>query len=242
MNNIINHAKEDEEDLFLRCHLDFMKMGYILMHCKTFPIGDIKDREIRGVVKPAPNGLGEFVTEQNEPLLVRQTFSELFIMAGISFFERYCKEWFAWGLKYSPTRLNVFGNKNINILEIINSEDIKQTLINKIIDDINFQDIEICNKKFKEVYGFKIFNNIKDIHKFKKYLNHRHIISHNCGYVDITYTKKLGISEKSVGNPVFIKDEQLEDLLNLLSENMYRVYENISAIIYNKLENDIKKD
>ncbi len=111
-----------------------------------------------------------------------------------------------------------------------------------MIDYINFQDIEICNKKFKEVYGFKIFNNIKDIHKFKKYLNHRHIISHNCGYVDITYTNKLGISEKSVGTPVFIKDEQLEDLFNLLLENMYRVRENISTIVYNELENDIKKD
>lgn len=33
MNNIINHAKEDGDDLFLRLHLEFKKMHYILMHC-----------------------------------------------------------------------------------------------------------------------------------------------------------------------------------------------------------------
>ena len=242
MNNIINHAKEDEEDLFLRLHLDVKKMHYILMQCRTFPLEDIKDKEIIGVVISAPNDLAEFVIEKNEPLFIQQTFSELFIMAGISFFERYCKEWFAWGLKYSPTRLNFFGNKSIDILEITNSNDVKQTIINKIVDDINFQDIEICNKKFNDVYGFKMFSNIKDIHKFKKILNHRHIISHNCGCIDTIYTKKMGMSDKFVGSPILIKDEQLEEFLNLLMECIYRLYENIPPKIYNDLENDIKKD
>ena len=212
------------------------------MHCRTFPLEDIEDNEIVGVVIPAPNDLGEFVIEKNEPLLIRQTFSELIIMAGISFFEKSCKEWFAWGLKYSPTRLNIFGNKSIDISEILDSKDVKQTIINKIVDDINFQDIEICNKKFNDVYGFKMFSNIKDIHKFKKILNHRHIISHNCGCIDTIYTKKMGMSGKSVGSLILIKVEQLEEFLNLLMECLYRLYENIPPKIYNDLENDIKKD
>lgn len=240
MNSIINHAKEDEDDLFLRLHMDFKKLEYIRMHCRTFPVGDIIDREIIGVVIPAPNDLGELVIEKNEPLFERQTFSELLIMAGISFFERYCKEWFAWGLKYSPTRRNIFGNKSIDISEIINSKDVEETIINKIVDGINFQDMEICNKKFDVAYGFKVFDDKKDIHKFKKYLNHRHIISHNCGYIDIVYTKKLGTSDKTVGSPILRTDVQLEDFSNLLLKYMYRIHENISTTIYNEIKDDLK--
>lgn len=242
MIKIINHAKKEEQDLFLRCHMDLMKIGYVLMHCQTFPLGDVKSIKIRGSVIPAPNEMGTFIIEKNEPLLVRQTFSELFIMAGISVFERYCKEWFAWGLKYSPTRLNSYSNESVKFYEILKSKDVKQALINIIIKDIKFQDIEECNKEFKKVFGFKIFNNIKDTHKFKKYLNHRHIISHNCGYIDIKYLQKEGKSDKLIGNSIAIKDEQLEEFFQLILDIMYAIHENITAIIYKELEKDIKPE
>ena len=179
-------------------------MLVILEHCKSISEevrksikGNPLDNKVMAYVdKTSEDSLGLFVNEDDASLLKEQTFNELLIVAGISTFEKCCKDFFAWGLKYSPLRLNIFGDKSVLVSDIIRSKDPKQTIIEKIVDDINFQDAEICNNSFKKVFGVKVFKNREERYKFEKYLNHRHIISHNCGYIDIAYLKKMGVTKE----------------------------------------------
>lgn len=237
---ILEDAKKDSRNIALSYHLDMIRLNTILEHCKSLSV-DITNNKIFGIVEASQDGSLELVVE-NMPLFEKQTFNELFIVTGISYFEKYCKDWFIWGLKYSPKRLNIFGNKQITFLEVTKSKDIKQTLINKIVDDINFQEALTCDNIFRKVFGFKIFDNREERYKFEKYLNHRHVISHNLGYIDDNFIERAGLDGKYAGGLLFIDDDELEDLKNLLFDVIAKIGRNIHSIICEELENDTKKE
>lgn len=241
-NNIIDDAKKDDKEIILLQLLNFIKLGIILEHCKSL-LGDVSNCQITALVEDTPDGSCDLVVDKNKlPLFKKQTFNELLIVAGISAFEKCCKDWFAWGLKYSPSRLNILGNKNITVLDIMKSKDVKQTIIEKIVGNINFQNSEICNNNFEKVFGVKVFENNEEKDKFEKYLNHRHIISHNCGYVDIAFTKKMGLTEEYVGIVAGLDDEKLENFLNLLYKITMKIAINVPLVIYRDLGKDVKKE
>lgn len=235
-NNIIKDAENDDKELILLQYLDYIKLMTIFNHCKSLSV-DNSDGKITARVVEAPDGSCNLVIDENKiSIFEKQTFNELFIVTGISLFEKCCKEWFTWGLRYSPTRLNFFSNKEIKISEIINSEDIKQTIIKKIIDKINFQNISTCKENFKNVFGVEIFENREESYKFEKYLNHRHIISHNCGYVDIAFIKKMGLIEEYIGTYVGLDEEDLENFGNLLHKITMELSYNLTSVVYGDLE------
>lgn len=157
-----------------------------------------------------------------EPSFKKQTFSELLIVSGISLFEKCCRDWFMLGLKYTPHRMKPF-NKKINLIEIIESNDPKDTIIQKIIEEINFQNVRISSEKFKEVFGINIFENREEKYALEKYINHRHIISHNCGYIDFSYIKKTGRTEEHLDSIPFLTDNDLEDFTNLIYDIITRI-------------------
>lgn len=246
-NKILKEAKDDEADLVISYFMNKAKLFFILEHFKDIP-ADLtqSNNRIRGIVKAAKEGnidVGVLeIDKKSRRYFEKQTFSDLFIMTGISCFEKYCKDWFVWGLKYSPNRLNFFGKKQILVLELIKSKDIKETLINKIVDDINFQNTEICNNMFKEVFNFEIFDPRDERYKFEKYLNHRHIISHNLGFIDNTYIKKMKQDKLRYGNLLVLKEDELLDFEDRLDNIIDRIKTNMTKIIYLEIEKNIKND
>lgn len=239
---VIDGAKNDAKNIIMLQHLNYIKLGAILKHCQSLP-GDVVNCKVGAYVEGNPDGSCDIVLDENKiPLFEKQTFNELLVVSGVSVFEKCCKDWFAWGLKYSPVRLNSVGDRNITISEIIKSKDPKQTIMEKIINDINFQNAVICNSTFKKIFGVQVFESKEERYKFEKYLNHRHIVSHNCGYIDIHFTNKLGLTEEYVGTVAGLDDGELEDFLNLLYKITMGIAINVPLVIYRDLEKNTKKE
>lgn len=218
--NLINTAKEEAKYLTLLQYLNFTKLKVILDHCLSVQ-GEIKSGQ--AFLEENTDGSYDLVLSKDmEPSFKKQTFSELLIVSGISLFEKCCRDWFKWGLKYNPKRIKPF-NKKIDLIEIIESNNPKDAIIQKIIDEINFQNVQISNEKFKKVFGITIFENREERYALEKYINHRHIISHNCGYIDFSYIKKTGRTEEHLDKIPSLTDNDLENFTNLIYDIITRI-------------------
>jgi len=162
---------------------------------------------------------------------------ELIIVAGVSLFEMTCKDWFAWGLKYNSEKIKLFSNKSLTILELLESENPIDTAFEKIVDDIKFIDLEECNKKFKDAFEIEIFSNRQHRYDFQKFIEHRHIISHNCGIADSNFIEKTGRNKTDVGTTPFLRKEDLQYFLSLL----YEIRERMVTLMITKITDEIKK-
>lgn len=237
--SVLEDAIKDSQEITLSFYVALLGLDSILEHCKSLSehVNLETDSKIVGVVSDKVNldGSVELVVE-NLPLFQKKIFNDIFIVNGVSIFEKYCKDLFILGLKYSSNRVKIFGNLQINVLDITNSNDIKQTLINKIVDDINFQNTINCEENFVKAFDFKIFDNRDQRYKFEKYLNHRHLISHNLGVVDHSYIKKMGLKKEFTGKTILIADDKLEEFRNLLEDIILKIDLNIFQIIHKELE------
>ncbi|CAG0979356.1 MAG: hypothetical protein OIN86_16805 [Candidatus Methanoperedens sp.] len=262
-NKILKEAYEDIKSIVLSYYMNKVKLFFILKRFKDIQVDltnmskatisadfvNEKDNiDLRRAWKIDKND--DIFTlkfdEKTGNYFEKQTFSDLYIMTGISCFEKYCKDWFILGLKYCPNRLNFFSKKQISVYELIKSKDIKENLINKIVDDINFQNTEICSNKFKDVFGFEIFETIDEKYKFEKYVNHRHIISHNLGYIDKSYIEKtklddllsgqLILDDLLSGQLIFLREDELQDFEGRLDNIIERIATNIGEIIHLELK------
>lgn len=108
------------------------------------------------------------------------------------------------------------------------------------MDDINFQNTEICNNKFKEVFGFEIFDT-DERYKFEKYVKHRHTISHNLGHIDNKYLEETKGDYLQHGNLILRNEGDLQDFEDQLNNIIDRIKTNMTKIIYLDLEKNIKK-
>ncbi|EKF86789.1 hypothetical protein A994_00845 [Methanobacterium formicicum DSM 3637] len=238
MNNesLIKNAKEDAKELCLFQFLHLIKLGFIFNHCMAFKV-EMKESKynLKAYIEEDQEGVYELVIDEDSaPLFKKQTFNELYIISGVSIFEKCCKDWFKWGLKYNPKRIKFF-NKKIEIREIIESNDPNEIFIKKITDNINFQNVQISSEYFKNVFGLNIFESREEKYSMQKYIDHRHIISHNCGFADFNYVKKTGITEEHIGNVMALTDKDLEEFNNLIYNFITKIILNFPPIIYDKI-------
>jgi len=82
-NNIINHAKEDEEDLFLSVIWTLMNLD-IFLGTVNFS-SNIRKEKLEEVLNLL-NDMGEFVIEKNEPIISKTNIQRTFYRGRISFF------------------------------------------------------------------------------------------------------------------------------------------------------------
>lgn len=160
-----------------------------------------------------------YFSEEDKQFIKKQSLNQLIVVAGISLIEKACKDWFKWGLINSSIRIYRYANKgikeyDIKILDLIESENTKKTIIDKITSKINFLDVESCNNEFSKVYGFKIYDNQDTKYYFKKFINMRHAISHNSGVMDKEYVTKCGLPNEAIGNLIAIKEDGMEKFLD----------------------------
>lgn len=87
----------------------------------------------------------------------------------MALFEMSCKEWFYQGLCFSEKRLNHFRNKEVKVEDLIESSDFKDNFIKTLIDKIKFLDLDSCEKEYKKVFGFNLFEKKKIKNIFRRY-------------------------------------------------------------------------
>ncbi|WP_414470108.1 hypothetical protein [Methanobacterium sp. ACI-7] len=234
-NENLNKTKKEAKEISLTQYFDFLKLEAIFKHCTSFE-DTTQSRKFDVFLEENEDGSYNIVPEEAMiPLFEKHTFSETLIVTGISIFEKCCKEWFKWGLKYNPDRLNFF-NKKVSINEIMGKDNPEEIIINKTIEDINFKNVQICNEKFKMILGIKIFENRENKYVIERYINHRHVISHNYGTIDFNYVKRTRGTHEDVGKSLILKNSELEEFRNLIYDLITNIASKMIPIVFKNIK------
>lgn len=233
-------AFEEAKRLTALHSFDFYKLKLLYEEAKSIDV-DNSNLIIDLNCKITNNLMSTAINDKNIPMVKKQALFQLLVVAGISFFERFCKDWFRWGLMYHPNRIKIYTNKktsefDINILEILESENPKKTIINKISKKVDFLKTEKSSNEFKNIFKIELFQDRQERYDLEKYIEDRHVIVHNSGFIDEKYIKKRNLSETDVGNILAKKDKDIEKFLQLLEKILNRLTYDLPKMVYKNIE------
>lgn len=215
----------------LKQYIQYMKIGILYEEFKKI--------QLRGKmafafhVKEQEDGqLGLFTkNKKTSNALTKQAYGESLVSLSTSLFEKSCKDWFKLGLRFSKKRLNHFKEKEIKVKEIISNEDYCEGIIEELVERIKFLDLDETEKYFKRVFGITLFKKTKDKIELKKFLNLRHLVAHNCSFVDKKYLKKSNLEHSNKGGLYFINKKFLEEGIGLIQGTINKFSLGIVALL-----------
>jgi hypothetical protein len=198
--------------------INFLKLTNLFDIITKMPGPEKPDKPVVDVahVKFNPDGTILFTIDPNfAPLQNRQALAELLIISGVSLFEKSCRDYFTWALKYYPEKMHLFGKKEMSLMEVIKSKDPKELALKRIVEDIKFIDTEECQRKFKDVFNVNVFETDVERYAFKFFIDLRHMITHNCGKIDEKFAREAN-KQQDIGKVYFITNAELKKFLDLL--------------------------
>ena len=109
---IFSKADEEKGKIISHYSIDIYKLRFLLEISKSIEHDESKDGEGFFIKSEFhEDKITTLCPEKAIPLIRKQSLNHLIIVAGISLFEKACRDWFRWGLIYSPVRIKIYSNK-----------------------------------------------------------------------------------------------------------------------------------
>lgn len=166
-----------------------------------------------------------FDKESHEPYFSNIAFCRIMDNA-LCFFKDILSE----VIKKDPRPLNLSKEKETHefILSFNSIEELKESLIDKKIEQLFYGSIKVIKKFFIDRLGIELFENEKEEEWFSVLIKQRNLIVHNRGVITSDLVDILPLSEKEngerrIGEKMFFKYEHLSDINKLVNNIMVEI-------------------
>lgn len=236
MDKIFKEA-EKESDYLISLHLyEYYKL--LMFKDQSNLIEEVEDNfKIDTFLKK--NDKNQYILEIPDDkldLYHKQAFNQSIIFMGVALFEKYCRDWFAWGLRYSPNRIREYGNNRIEIYKLLDSDKPKNVISMEMAKKIQCQKADNCRKQFDKIFNFDLFGSDEIMKEFNHFIIDRHAISHNCGFIDHKYIQEKNLPDNTYGNLILLSDSTIDKFLGYIQVFMDRFITDFREIIFEEIK------